>query len=134
MDHEYGHQLQFKNNLPSVTEKTTRALELEADGFAESIGDYFTDKATHHGTPAQRRVAVRLGFLLGDFTLTIKDFDSQFFHYYTSVLEGTDHTIKTTDPGFELKAQIDLKIQAYMKELKDISSGEISAKEFKNLN
>ncbi|MCT4288134.1 neutral zinc metallopeptidase [Elizabethkingia anophelis] len=157
--HEYGHQLQFKNKLPSVVENTDRAQELEADGFAgfylrkpkgfnktdftqiakayefaESIGDNNVDASTHHGTPTQRRVAVRLGFLLGEFTLAVKDFDSQFFHYYSSVLDGTDPTIKTKDPGFELNAQIDRKIQAHMKELKDIFSGQISAEEFKNLN
>ncbi|HFK5586414.1 TPA: metalloprotease [Elizabethkingia anophelis] len=159
MAHEYGHQLQFKNNLPSVTENTARAQELEADGlagyylrkpegfnktdftqiakayeFAESIGDENTESKNHHGTPTQRRVAVRLGFLLGEFKLTIKNFDSQFFHYYTSVLNGTDPTIKTNDPGFELNSQIERKIQAHMKELKNIYSGEISAQEFKNLN
>jgi len=112
--HEYGHQLQYIFGLPSVTESTARPNELEADGFAgyylrrpngynqtsfaqiaaayefaQSIGDYQTNSAGHHGTPPQRRSAVRLGFLLGQYNLTASDFDYNFFYYYQGVLNGT---------------------------------------------
>ncbi len=86
--HEYAHQLQFYYGLPSEPESTARPNELEADGmagylrrgygkttfaqiataynFAYAIGDNQTTSPGHHGTPAQRKSAVRLGFLLAD--------------------------------------------------------------------
>jgi len=160
--HEYGHQLQFKNNLPSVKEKTARSMELEADGFAgfylrkpsgfnktdfsqiakayefaASIGDNNTSSPSHHGTAPQRRTAVRLGFLLGEFNLSVKDFDSQFFHYYSNVLGGTDPSVtpnSASASAFKINPDIESKIQAHMEELKKITNGEISVEEFKNLN
>ncbi|WP_244614443.1 hypothetical protein [Elizabethkingia argenteiflava] len=62
--------------------------------FAASIGDFFVIFPNHHGTPWQRRAAVRLGFLLGEFSFTAKEFDSQFFHYYSDVLRGKDASVQ----------------------------------------
>ncbi|WP_244614441.1 hypothetical protein [Elizabethkingia argenteiflava] len=86
------------------------------------------------GPPPQRKTAVRLGFLLGEFSLTAKEFDSQFFHYYSSVLEGKDPSVQPKAGRFRVNPEIDRKIQAHMGELKKISSGEMSDSEFKNLN
>ncbi|GAB0156611.1 metalloprotease [Chryseobacterium sp. Alg-005] len=151
--HEYGHQLQYIFNLPSVNESTARPNELEADGFAgyylrrpagynktnfseiaaayefaQSIGDYYTTDPGHHGTPAQRRSAVRLGFLLGQYSLSASDFDYNFFYYYQGVLDGTYKMGKNTR-----NPEIDAYMSQYMDELRKIQSGEISAEEFKNL-
>lgn len=151
--HEYGHQLQYIFGLPSVTESTARPNELEADGFAgyylrrpngynqtsfaqiaaayefaQSIGDYQTTYVGHHGTPAQRRSAVRLGFLLGQYSLTAADFDYNFFYYYQGVLNGTYKMAKNTQ-----YPELDAYMKQYLEELKQIQNGEISAEEFKNL-
>ncbi|UOU99468.1 hypothetical protein MUU74_05770 [Chryseobacterium daecheongense] len=151
--HEYGHQLQYIFNLPSVSESTARPNELEADGFAgyylrrpagynktnfseiaaayefaQSIGDYYTTDPGHHGTPAQRRSAVRLGFLLGQYSLSASDFDYNFFYYYQGVLDGTYKMGKNTR-----NPEIDAYMSQYMDELRKIQTGEISAEEFKNL-
>lgn len=151
--HEYGHQLQYIFGLPSVTENTARPNELEADGFAgyylrrpngynktnfseiaaayefaQSIGDYQTNSPGHHGTPAQRRSAVRLGFLLGQYDLNASNFDYNFFYYYQGVLNGTYRMAKNT-----VSPEIDAYMSQYIDELRKIQSGEISAEEFKNL-
>ncbi|MBB4807283.1 hypothetical protein HNP38_002587 [Chryseobacterium defluvii] len=151
--HEYGHQLQYIYNLPSVSESTARPNELEADGFAgyylrrpagynkssfteiaaayefaQSIGDYQTTHPSHHGTPAQRRSAVRLGFLLGQYALSAADFDYNFFYYYQGVLNGTYKMAKNTR-----NPEIDAYMSQYIEELKKIQTGEISAEEFKHL-
>lgn len=151
--HEYGHQLQYAYSLPSVNESTARPNELEADGFAgyylrrptgynqssfaaiasayefaQSIGDYNTTSAGHHGTPPQRRSAVRLGFLLGQYDLTAADFDYNFFYYYTGVLNGTYKS--ASNSRFP---ELDAYMSQYTDELKQIQSGEISAEEFKDL-
>lgn len=151
--HEYGHQLQYRYNLPSVNESTARPNELEADGFAgyylrkpngynktnfteiaaayefaQSIGDYQTTSAGHHGTPPQRRSAVRLGFLLGQYDLSASDFDYNFFYYYQGVLNGTYKMGKNSK-----NPEIDAYMSQYMDELRKIQSGEISAEEFKQL-
>ncbi|RZJ50091.1 MAG: metalloprotease [Flavobacterium sp.] len=151
--HEYGHQLQYIFGLPSVSESTARPNELEADGFAgyylrrptgynqtsfaqiaaayefaQSIGDYQTTSAGHHGTPPQRRSAVRLGFLLGQYDLTASSFDYNFFYYYQGVLNGTYKMGKNSQ-----NPEIDAYMSKYIDELKKIQSGEISAEEFKNL-
>ncbi|WP_300686157.1 metalloprotease [Chryseobacterium sp.] len=151
--HEYGHQLQYIFGLPSVNENTARPNELEADGFAgyylrrpngynktnfteiaaayefaQSIGDYQTNSPGHHGTPAQRRSAVRLGFLLGQYDLNAANFDYNFFYYYQGVLNGTYKMAKNT-----VNPEIDAYMSQYIDELRKIQSGEISAEEFKNL-
>lgn len=151
--HEYGHQLQYAFNLPSVNESTARPNELEADGFAgyylrrpngynkttfadiasayefaQSIGDNQTNNPNHHGTPPQRRSAVRLGFLLGDYNLSAADFDYNFFYYYQGVLNGTYKMGKNSR-----NPEIDAYMSQYMDELRKIQSGEISAEEFKKL-
>lgn len=151
--HEYGHQLQYIFGLPSVSENTARPNELEADGFAgyylrrpngynqtsftaiaaayefaKSIGDYNTTSSGHHGTPPQRRSAVRLGFLLGQYSLNAADFDYNFFYYYNGVLNGTyKMAINSRFP------EIDAYMSKYTEELKQIQTGEISAEEFKNI-
>jgi len=151
--HEYGHQLQYIFGLPSVSESTARPNELEADGFAgyylrrpngynqtsfaqiaaayefaQSIGDYQTSSPGHHGTPPQRRSAVRLGFLLGQYDLTASAFDYNFFYYYQGVLNGTYKTAKNSQ-----YPELDAYMSQYLDELKKIQTGEISAEEFKNL-
>jgi hypothetical protein len=151
--HEYGHQLQYIFGLPTVTESTARPNELEADGFAgyylrrpngynqtsfaqiaaayefaQSIGDYQTTSPGHHGTPPQRRSAVRLGFLLGQYILSAADFDYNFFYYYQGVLNGTYKMAKNSQ-----YPELDAYMKQYLDELKQIQTGEISAEEFKNL-
>ncbi|MFK7114188.1 metalloprotease [Flavobacterium oreochromis] len=153
--HEYGHQLQYAFNLPSKKETTARPNELEADGmagyylrrgygkstysqiatayeFAYAIGDFQTTSAGHHGTPAQRRSAVRLGFLLADPTnakLTAAQFDSSFFYYYDGVLAGTYKLAKPEEMSLEGHQLIMSK----MAELQKIQSGEMSDNEYFNL-
>ncbi|NAW49876.1 metalloprotease, partial [Elizabethkingia argentiflava] len=144
--HEYGHQLQFRYNLPSVKEYTARSMELEADGFAgyylrqpkgfnkrefseiaeaynfaAQIGDMSVNNRNHHGTPPQRKTAVRLGFLLGEFSFTPRQFDTQFFYYYSSVLGGEDPNFQPKASRPSINPEIDRKIQAHMGELKRIA-------------
>jgi uncharacterized protein len=155
--HEFGHQLQYTFGLPSVQESTARPNELEADGFAGyylrkpagynaasfaaiaagsdfafAIGDYQTTSAGHHGTPPQRRSAVRLGFLLAapaNGNLTASSFDSNFFYYYNGVLNGT---YKMARPA-NITDEMDAFMQSHMEELRQIQSGEITKEEFKQL-
>ncbi|WP_309610025.1 metalloprotease [Flavobacterium sp.] len=153
--HEYGHQLQYAFGLPSVSESTARPNELEADGFsgyylrrgygkstfasiataydaAFAIGDNNVNSPGHHGTPAQRRSAVRLGFLLadpGNAKLSASSFDSNFFYYYAGVLNGTYRQAKPQD--FDLK--MDTMIKLHAEELRRIASGEMSDQEYLNL-
>ena len=150
--HEYGHQLQYAFNLPSVNESTARPNELEADGmagyylrrgygkttyesiatayeFAFSIGDTYTTSSGHHGTPAQRRSAVRLGFLLADpatAKLTATEFDSNFFFYYNGVLAGTYRMKRPNGISQETHEYI----MSHMSELRRIQSGEMSDTEY----
>lgn len=154
--HEYGHQLQYAFGLPTVKESTVRPNELEADGmagyylrrglgkstyteiatayeFAYAIGDTYTTNPGHHGTPAQRRSAVRLGFLLADPAsnkLTAAQFDSSFFYYYDGVLAGTYRRAK---PDF-ISDETHRYIMSHMTELRRIQSGEMSDTEYFNLN
>lgn len=152
--HEYGHQLQYIYNLPSVRERTARPNELQADGFAgyylrkpagynqssfaaiakayefaASIGDYSTTSANHHGTPAQRRSAVRLGFLLAQYDLSAKDFDSNFFYYYNGVLNGSYRMARPSTVTPEFHAFM----LSHMEELGRIANGQMSDEEYKNL-
>lgn len=153
--HEYGHQLQYAFGLPSVSENTARPNELEADGFAGyylrrgygkstfasiatgydaafAIGDNNVNSPGHHGTPAQRRSAVRLGFLLadpGNARLSASSFDSNFFYYYSGVLNGTYRQAKPA--GFS--EEIDAIIKSHSEELRRIQSGEMSDQEYLNL-
>ncbi|AIJ38328.1 putative metalloprotease [Flavobacterium psychrophilum] len=153
--HEYGHQLQYAFGLPSVSESTARPNELEADGFsgyylrrgygkstfasiataydaAFAIGDNNVTSPGHHGTPAQRRSAVRLGFLLADPTnakLTASAFDSNFFYYYTGVKNGTYRQAKPAN----FDAKMDANIKIHSDELRRIQSGEMSDQEYFNL-
>ncbi|AMO19956.1 neutral zinc metallopeptidase [Flavobacterium columnare] len=153
--HEYGHQLQYTFRLPSVKESTARASDLEADGmagyylrkgygkttyyqiaaayeFAYSIGDNQITKSDHHGKPAQRRSAVRLGFLLADpanTKLTATQFDTEFFYYYNGVLNASYRMAKPegmSDKGHRL-------IMSKMQELQKIQSGKMSDAEYFNL-
>lgn len=154
--HEYGHQLQYAFGLPSKKESTARPNELEADGmagyylrgglgkstyseistayeFAFAIGDTYTTSPNHHGTPAQRRSAVRLGFLLADpanAKLTATQFDSNFFYYYDGVLAGTYRLAKPEGISPETHEYI----MSHMSELRRIQSGEMSDKEYFNLD
>ncbi|MFT7351260.1 MAG: hypothetical protein ACI9XR_001000 [Flavobacterium sp.] len=153
--HEFGHQLQYTYGIPSVNETTARASELEADGmagyylrrptgynqssfaaiapaydFAFKIGDYATTSSGHHGTPPQRRSAVRLGFLLGQYSLSALDFDANFFYYYSGVLNGTYRSAKPA--GYN--AEIDAYIKSHANELKDIMTGKMSKETYYQLD
>ena len=154
--HEYGHQLQYAFGLPSKKESTARPNELEADGmagyylrrgygkttfssistayeFAYAIGDYSTTSSGHHGTPAQRRSAVRLGFLLADpanAKLSAVDFDYNFFYYYDGVLAGTYRLAKPSN----ISDATHKYIMSHMEELRRIQSGEMSDAEYFNLD
>lgn len=91
--HEYGHQVQFQNEVFSggtADPEFTRRTELMADGFAAyylshargasmqwkrvqqflqvfyNLGDCYLDSYTHHGTPAQRMAAAEWGYRLAD--------------------------------------------------------------------
>lgn len=153
--HEYGHQLQYAFGLPSAQENTARAGELEADGMAGyylrrgygkssfaaiatayeaayAIGDYNTNSAGHHGTPAQRKSAVRLGFLFADpqnAKLSASSFDSNFFYYYNGVLNGTYRVSRPSSVTPEFHAFMSTHIE----ELRRIATGEMSDEEYKNL-
>lgn len=161
--HEYGHQLQYIYGLPTEQEYTARASELEADGYggyylrmpngfnktyfyqiapayesAFDFGDYNTSSAGHHGTPPQRRSAVRLGFLLANaglqynYRYSAVDFDYYFFYYYDGVLNGTYKGVQQA-----LKAKINPDIAKYMDEyvdeLKQIQTGKMSKEEYLRL-
>lgn len=153
--HEYGHQLQYAFGLPSRQENTARAGELEADGMAGyylrrgygkssfasiataydaayAIGDYGTNNPGHHGTPPQRKSAVRLGFLFADAQnakLSASDFDYNFFYYYNGVLNGTYRLAQPTGITPEFHAFM----MSHMEELGRIANGEMSDEEYKNL-
>ena len=158
--HEFGHQLQFAFGLPSVKESTARPNELEADGFAGyylrkpagfnagsfaaiasasdfafAIGDNQTTSAGHHGTPPQRRSAVRLGFLLadpGNATLNGRSFDSNFFAYYTGVLNGTYRLSMNVVPeGMSVEGHNLMML--HMSELRSIANGTMSDSDFHDL-
>lgn len=153
--HEYGHQLQYAYGLPSRNESTARAGELEADGMAGyylrrgygkstfasiataydaayAIGDYSTNSAGHHGTPPQRKSAVRLGFLFADpqnSKLSASNFDYYFFYYYNGVLNGTYRLAQPQNITPEFHAFM----MSHMEELGRIASGEMSDEEYTNL-
>jgi uncharacterized protein len=159
MGHEVAHQVQNKFNLPVLQENTARAKELEADGmggyylcrkggytsrnyydmasasnFAFAIGDYDVDGWNHHGTPAQRRSAVRLGFLIANPAYGVIDaptFDSWFFYYYNynNVLNGQYKRVKPSG----ISNEMDAFMISHLDELEKIESGEISKDEFEKL-
>jgi len=155
--HEIGHQLQYRFNLPSRQENTARATELEADGyagyylkrpngynatwgqagpafaFAFDIGDFNTSSQGHHGTPSQRRSATRLGWYLGGYDLSPKDFDYNFFYYYNQyVLPGNLKLAKQKRTAKE--AEMDAFIESKLDELVKLNTGELNADDFINLD
>ncbi|WP_445457978.1 metalloprotease [Flavobacterium sp. HNIBRBA15423] len=153
--HEYGHQLQYIYGLPSRNESTARAAELEADGMAGyylrrgygkstfssiatayeaayAIGDYNTSSPGHHGTPAQRKSAVRLGFLFADpqnSTLSPSNFDYYFFYYYNGVLNGQYRMAQPEG----IAPEFHTFMMSHMEELRKIATGEMSDEEYINL-
>jgi uncharacterized protein len=147
--HEWGHQLQFTYGLPSVAGYAN--MELEADGY----GGYYLNRPNSgyggnwpaaalavnyantlgggdHGTNAQRRSAVRLGWALGAYELNAQWFDYYFFVYFQSVLDGT---FRTRPPQIRPDADpiIIAKINEKMDELRKIATNEISETDFVNL-
>ncbi|WAC02635.1 hypothetical protein N7U66_02820 [Lacinutrix neustonica] len=154
--HEVGHQLQFRNGFPSRRENTARAQELEADGFAGyymrkpagynatwqqagpafqfayQIGDNGVNNPGHHGTPAQRRSATRLGWYLGENNLTVSNFDYYFFYYYDQYVLPA-----TLKMNMDKPADIDNKVHEFIlskvEELRKINSGEMTQEEFEQL-
>ncbi|WP_407518009.1 hypothetical protein [Elizabethkingia anophelis] len=161
--HEYGHQLEGISNNKYPTTKQAQSRELMADAFAgyylrrpdgynktefsnlttsieylqslsmEDLPVEKSDTGTQlHGSKTQRRLAIRLGFLLGEYKLKVENFDKYFSKYYNDVLGYKE--FPESNSGFNPDATIDKKIQAHMKELKDIYTGIISDQEFKKLN
>lgn len=153
--HEYGHQLQYAFGLPSRQENTARAGELEADGMAGyylrrgygknsfaaiatayeaayAIGDYNYNSGGHHGTPPQRKSAVRLGFLFADAQnpkLSASSFDYNFFYYYNGVLNGLYRLAQPEG----ITPEFHEFMLSHMEELGRIARGEMSDDEYKNL-
>jgi uncharacterized protein len=144
--HEWGHQLQFNYGLPTVTGYEN--MELEADGFGgyymarpvSGYGDWasaasaanFANKigGGDHGTNAQRRSAVRLGWSLGHYyNLNVQQFDAYFFYNYQAVLNGTFRTAPPANANPEILAKMSLRID----ELRKIASNEITEAEFEKL-
>lgn len=163
LSHEYGHQLEGISNDIYPTTKQTQSKELLADAFAGyylrrpdgynktlfsditssveylqslSVDDLPVEKSSEgpqsHGSKTQRRLAIRLGFLLGENKLKVEDIDKYFTKYYNDILGYKE--FPEVDSDFKPDASIDKVIQAHMAELKGIQSGNISDKEFKNLN
>lgn len=150
--HEVAHQVQFRQGFPSI--KGSSNVELEADGFAgyflrKKFSSSWTNvsaaynfsqtiggaNGSSHGTPAQRRSAVRLGWLLSKWNLSNKQLDYYFFYYYrTFVIPGKGK------PGSEYKKpeEINQEVHDFMltqvEELRNINSGKISKEEFTKLN
>ncbi|AUC85521.1 hypothetical protein CW731_09555 [Polaribacter sp. ALD11] len=150
--HEVAHQVQFRQGYPSVTGASN--VELEADGFA----GYFLRKSytstwsnvipaynfsqsiagangSSHGTAAQRRSSLRLGWLIAqDNTLSNRDIDRYFFYYYNNyVIPG-----KLKSSNVKMLKNMDEELHKFMltkiEELSDIYSGKISEEEYANLD
>jgi uncharacterized protein len=153
--HEYTHQLQFTLKIPSKQENTVRSFELEADGmagyylrkptgfnagsfaliasayeFASTGGDNNVNDPSHHGTPAQRRSAVRLGWLLAVSNLNPISFDTAFFKAYNSVLDGSARQLQSIE-GLS-KSENDYVV-SHLDEIRRIATGQMSDEEYLNL-
>ncbi len=149
--HEVAHQVQFRQGYPSVTGASN--TELEADGFA---GYYLRKRYTtnwtevdpayrfaqsiagasgsSHGSAPQRRSALRLGWLLGQYNLSNSNLDYYFFYYYNSyVLPGNGKSTNMVKPK-DIDSNVHKYMLSKMDELKDINSGKISEDEFANLS
>ncbi|SEW01743.1 hypothetical protein SAMN05421841_0642 [Chryseobacterium wanjuense] len=153
LGHEYGHQIQYKFQLPQIiTENTSRGIELEADGlsgyylgrnqvsfqqvaiaanYAAAIGDFNITDPSHHGIPSQRRSAVRLGYLLSANALTPQQFDMYFKYYYFGVLNG-QYKIKDNS-SISIDPELDQNISKHLEEIQRIKNGEMSYEEYRNL-
>lgn len=158
--HEFGHLLQYSYGLPSVSETTYRADELESDGFsgyylgkyvgytansynaiasavdfAALFGDNNVTNVNHHGTAAQRKSAVRLGYLLSNPAITglnnAVNFDSKFFFYYNRVLSATIK-MQISKPDGMTQQGHDL-IVSHLDELRKIADGTMTDQEYLNL-
>ena len=150
--HEVAHQIQFRQGYPSVTGASN--TELEADGFAgyflrRSYTSTWSDvipaynfaqsiagsNGSSHGTAAQRRSSVRLGWLLANNgALSNSNLDYNFFYYYNSyILPG-----KLRSSNLKKPKSIDEDLHKFMlskiEELSDIHSGKISEEEYANLS
>ena len=149
--HEIAHQVQFRYRFPSVSGASN--TELEADGFAgyylrkkystnwsnvssaynlaQSIGG---PDGSSHGTPAQRRSALRLGWLLSGYNLSNNDFDRYFFHYYQRyVIPGAWKLGNQPQKPKDFNKEIHDFILTKVEELNDINTGVISAEDFTNI-
>ena len=149
--HEIAHQVQFRYRFPSVSGASN--TELEADGFAgyylrkkystnwsnvssaynmaQSIGG---SNGSSHGTPAQRRSALRLGWLLSESNLSNNDFDRYFFYYYQRyVIPGAWRLGNQPQKPKDFNKEIHDFILTKVEELNDINTGKLSAEDFTNL-
>jgi hypothetical protein len=163
LGHEFGHQVQYAYNIQTgATDPLmpVRFKELQADGLATfylsrgrrlpwssitpfcdytlpSMGDYVFSDPQHHGTPAQRRSAGRLGFLIAQQTsvTTVADVDALFRYYYNHVLladsffNGRKEKPEILIQHPEIEAFMDSKIE----ELRKIASGKITGDDYTNL-
>ncbi len=146
--HEAGHQYQFRYGWSG----NTMYKELEADGFggfylrngarqtwaqaSPSFNFAFQLGGGNHGSPAQRRSAVRLGWYLGAYNSlrNPRTFDYNFRYYYnTYVIPGrlktaVDKAPKGIDP------EVDAFITSKLEELIKLYKGELTEKDFTNLS
>lgn len=164
LGHEFGHQVQFAYNIQSgATDPLmpVRFKELQADGLAtfylsrgrllpwstittfcdytlQSMGDYLFSNPQHHGTPAQRRSAGRLGFLLAQqpAVTTVAHIDALFRYYYNNVLLGDAFFIgRTGKPEILIQhPEIESFMESKLDELQKIASGEISGDDYVHLH
>jgi hypothetical protein len=101
------------------------------------MGDYVFSDPQHHGTPAQRRSAGRLGFLIAQQTnvTTVADVDALFRYYYNHVLladsffNGRKEKPEILIQHPEIEAFMDTKIE----ELRKIASSKITGDDYTNL-
>lgn len=149
--HEVAHQIQFRQGYPSVTGASN--TELEADGFAgyflrRSYTTNWSDvipaynfsqsiagaNGSSHGTAAQRRSSVRLGWLLANNgALSNANLDYNFFYYYnTYIIPGKLKSSNLAKPK-RIDEELHQFILSKIEELNDIHTGKISEKEYANL-
>lgn len=163
LGHEFGHQVQFAYDLQAgITDALmpVRFTELQADGLAsfylsrgkrlpwssitafcdytlQSMGDYLFSNPNHHGTPAQRRSAGRLGFLLAQQSsvTTVAHIDALFRYYYNYVLSGDSFfNGRREKPEILMQhPEIESFMDSKLDELRKIASGEISGDTYINL-
>lgn len=149
--HEIGHQAQV-GGIPSRRFGTVTELQADTFGgyylrrkvttssvdansaanFAYSIGENIVRT---HGSRGQRRAAMRIGWYLGKFELSVVDIDKYFFIYYEQFIrpgvynnyEGKSYGKKKQLKG--LDKEIHDHIYPHIEEIRDLYHGKTSEKE-----